>query len=48
MSKKTKAAKTKSHNYQDRDLAKVNPNTTQFEPTDASPIRQHQRMAGEK
>ena len=32
--------------YQDRNLAAVNPLKEQFEPTDASPVPQHTRMAG--
>jgi hypothetical protein len=30
-----------------RDIAATNPLKQQFEPTEASPIRQHKRMAGE-
>jgi hypothetical protein len=40
---KTPAAPT---GYQDRNLAAVNPLKEQFEPTPASPIPQHKRMAG--
>jgi hypothetical protein len=29
-----------------RDLLKVNPKKEQFEPTKASPVSQHKRMAG--
>ena len=32
--------------YVDRNLVPVNPLTTQFEPTDSSPVRQHYKMAG--
>lgn len=32
--------------YKDRNLAEVNPNAEQFEPTDAVPVRQHNKMAG--
>lgn len=32
--------------FKDRDLSKVNPLDQQFEPTDAEPVRQHQKMAG--
>jgi hypothetical protein len=32
--------------YVDRNLVPVNPLTTQFEPTDASPVPQRYKMAG--
>ena len=32
--------------FVDRDLTKVNPLREQFEPTDAEPVRQHNKMAG--
>ena len=31
----------------DRNLLAINPRNEQFEPTDAQPIRQHARMAGD-
>ena len=31
----------------DRNLAATSPNTEQFEPTEANPVRQHARMGGE-
>ena len=37
----------KAGNFRDIDIAGTNPNTTQFEPTDAKPIRQHAQMAGD-
>lgn len=33
--------------FVDRNLMNVNPFKQQFEPTDAQPIRQHARMAGD-
>ena len=35
-----------SEQLKDRNLAAVNPTKEQFEPTDAMPMPQHQRMAG--
>ena len=32
--------------YKDRDLCSVSPLKEQFEPTEALPIRQHNKMAG--
>lgn len=32
--------------FVDRDLTNVSPNSQQFEPTEAEPVRQHYRMAG--
>jgi hypothetical protein len=32
--------------FHDRDLASVNPNTTQFEPTPDAPVRQRYKMGG--
>jgi hypothetical protein len=37
---------TQGQNLTDHNLVGVNPLTQQFEPTEASPIRQHKRMAG--
>jgi hypothetical protein len=36
----------KTWNFNDRQVAKVDPNKQQFEPTEKDPIRQHQKMAG--
>ena len=33
--------------FKNHDIAGTNPNTTQFEPTDAIPVRQHAQMAGD-
>jgi small ligand-binding sensory domain FIST len=33
--------------FVDRNLMGVNPSKEQFEPTDANPVRQHKRMAGD-
>lgn len=33
--------------FQDRNIMKTSPLKEQFEPTDAVPVRQHQRMAGD-
>ena len=33
--------------FKDRDIAGTDPNKEQFAPTDAEPIRQHARMAGD-
>jgi len=32
--------------FKDRNLVPVNPGKTQFEPTEAVPVRQHNQMAG--
>lgn len=42
-------AKTPSYSpkFVDRDLTKVSPMKEQFEPTDACPVRQRARMAGQ-
>lgn len=32
--------------FVDRNLTAINPLKQQFEPTDAEPVRQHNRMAG--
>jgi hypothetical protein len=39
-------AKSGSGSVKDRNLAAVNPLKQQFEPTPASPVRQHYKMAG--
>lgn len=36
-----------SQKFMDRDLCKVDPKKEQFEPTEACPVRQHARMAGQ-
>lgn len=49
--KKPTAASVKARpadKFQDRNLAATNPTKEQFEPTEASPIRQSKRMAGER
>lgn len=43
----SKQKKVSERKFFDRNLAGTNPNTEQFEPTDANPVRQHHRMAGE-